>query len=70
MAEPIVAALPDLLNGIPVFVGTRVPVRVLIDHLEGEETIDDFLAGFPTVNRKQVLAFLERGRAQLSSKPL
>ncbi len=42
------------------FVGTRVPVQTLIDYLESVETIDDFLEGFPTVTREQVLAYLRR----------
>jgi uncharacterized protein (DUF433 family) len=59
MAQPIVTSSPDILSGTPVFAGTRVPVQALIDYLEGGETIDDFLAGFPTVKRDQVVAFLE-----------
>ena len=47
------------MGGTPVFAGTRVPVQTLLDYLEGGETIDDFLAGFPTVRREQVIAFLE-----------
>lgn len=42
------------------FVDTRVPVQTLIDYLESGETIDDFLEGFPTVTREQVLAYLRR----------
>ena len=42
------------------FVGTRVPVQTLIDYLESDETINDFLEGFPTVTREQVLAYLRR----------
>jgi uncharacterized protein (DUF433 family) len=49
MTEPIVTSSPDILSGTPVFAGTRVPVQTLIDYLEGGETIDDFLKGFPTV---------------------
>ena len=48
------------MGGTPVFTGTRVPVQTLIDYLEDGETIDDFLEGFPTVTREQVLAFLCR----------
>jgi uncharacterized protein (DUF433 family) len=59
MGEPIITSSPDVLSGTPVFAGTRVPVQALIDYLEGGETIDSFLAGFPTVTRKQVVAFLE-----------
>ncbi|MBI4013503.1 MAG: DUF433 domain-containing protein [Candidatus Rokubacteria bacterium] len=52
MAQPIVTSSSDILSGTPVFAGTRVPVQALIDYLEGSETIDDFLAGFPTVRQE------------------
>jgi uncharacterized protein (DUF433 family) len=68
MAEPIVTSSPDILSGTPVFAGTRVPVQALIDYLEAGETIDDFLAGFPTVRREQVVAFLEEATARMISK--
>ena len=68
MAQPIVTSSPDILSGTPVFAGTRVPVQALIDYLEGGETIDDFLAGFPTVKRCQVVAFLEEATARMISK--
>ena len=68
MAHPIVTSSPDILSGTPVFAGTRVPVQTLIDYLEGGETIDDFLAGFPTVRREQVVAFLEEATARMISK--
>lgn len=68
MAQPIVTSSPDILSGTPVFAGTRVPVQALIDYLEGGERIDDFLAGFPTVRREQVLAFLEEATARMISK--
>jgi uncharacterized protein (DUF433 family) len=48
-----------------VFAGTRVPVQTLLDYLEGGETIDDFLEGFPSVKRSQVIAFLEAGKDRL-----
>jgi uncharacterized protein (DUF433 family) len=67
MAQPIVTSFPDILSGTPVFAGTRVPVQALIDYLEGGETIDDFLAGFPTVRREQVVAFLEEATARMIS---
>jgi uncharacterized protein (DUF433 family) len=47
------------MGGTAVFTGTRVPVQTLLDYLDGGETIDDFLIGFPTVHREQVVAFLE-----------
>jgi len=68
MAEPIVTSSPDILSGTPVFAGTRVPVQALIDYLEGGETIDDFLADFPTVRREQVVAFLEEAAARMIPK--
>ena len=68
MGEPIVTSSPDILSGTPVFAGTRVPVQALIDYLEGGETINDFLAGFPTVKRKQVVAFLAEATARMISK--
>jgi uncharacterized protein (DUF433 family) len=57
--NPAVTTSRDVLGGTPVFAGTRVPAQTLIDYLEGGETIDDFLQGFPTVSREQVIAFLE-----------
>ena len=68
MAQPIVTSSPDILSGAPVFAGTRVPVQALIDYLEGGETIDNFLAGFPTVKREQVVAFLEEAAARMVAK--
>ncbi len=68
MAQPIVTSSPDILSGTPVFAGTRVPVQALIDYLEGGETIDDFLAGFPTVTREQIVAFLEQATARMIAK--
>lgn len=68
MTKPVVTSSPDILSGAPVFAGTRVPVQALIDYLEGGETIDDFLAGFPTVRREQIVAFLEEATARMTSK--
>ena len=50
------------MGGTPVFAGTRVPVQTLLDYLEAGESIDDFLEGFPTVSREQVIAFLEEAK--------
>jgi len=68
MDQPIVTSSPEVLSGTPVFAGTRVPVQTLIDYLEGGETIDDFLTGFPTVKREQVVAFLEEATARMVPK--
>ena len=63
----IISASPDVMGGTPVFAGTRVPVQTLLDYLKAGESIDDFLDGFPTVNREQVVAFLEEAGKQLVS---
>ena len=47
------------MGGALVFSGTRVPIQTLLDYLEAGESIDDFLAGFPSVSREQAIAFLE-----------
>jgi len=57
--QPVVHSDPDILGGIPVFVGTRVPVRNLIDYLEAGDDLDQFLMDFPAVTREQVVAALE-----------
>jgi len=61
----VISCSPDVMGGTPVFAATRVPVQTLLDYLEAGETIDDFLAGFPTVSRQQVVAFLEHARDRL-----
>jgi len=65
MKEAVISRSPDVMGGTPVFIGTRVPVQTLLDYLEGGESIDDFLAGFPTVSREQVVAFLEQAKDRL-----
>jgi len=56
---------PEILGGTPVFTGTRVPVQNLVDYLEGGESIDEFLTGFPTVKREQVIGFIEAAKEKL-----
>ena len=53
---------PEVLSGAPVFKGTRVPIQNLIDYLNAGKTIDEFLDGFPSVNRVQVVHVLEEVR--------
>jgi uncharacterized protein (DUF433 family) len=53
------------MGGAPVFCGTRVPVQTLLDYLEAGETIDQFLEGFPSVTREQVISFLEQAKDRL-----
>jgi uncharacterized protein (DUF433 family) len=55
----------DVLGGTPVFSGTRVPVRTLIDYLEAGDSLNEFLTDFPTVTREQAVAVLERARETL-----
>ena len=65
MTKPLIICSPDVMGGTPVFAGTRVPIQTLLDYLEGGETIDDFLDGFPTVSREQVVAFLEEAKDRM-----
>jgi uncharacterized protein (DUF433 family) len=61
------------MGGAPVFYGTRVPVQTLLDYLEASDSIDEFLAGFPSVTREQVVAFLEEETDRfhwLAGKPI
>lgn len=61
----IISVSPSVMSGTPVFAGTRVPVQTLLDYLKAGESIDDFLDGFPTVTREQVIALLEEAGKQL-----
>lgn len=63
--QSLITSTADILGGTPVFRGTRVPAQTLIEYLEGGQTIDEFLDGFPTVTREQVIAFLEEAKARM-----
>jgi uncharacterized protein (DUF433 family) len=63
MKQSIISRDPDVMGGAPVFAGTRVPVQTLLDYLEAGDGIGDFLDGFPSVTRQQVIAFLEEAKA-------
>ena len=65
MSPSVICRDPEVMSGTPVFRGTRVPVQTLIEYLEGGDSIDEFLEGFPTVTRAQVIAFLEEAREKL-----
>jgi uncharacterized protein (DUF433 family) len=65
MKQSVVTCNPDIMSGTPVFRGTRVPVQTLFDYLEGGESIDDFLNGFPSVSRGQVIALLEEAKDRM-----
>jgi uncharacterized protein (DUF433 family) len=56
---------PEILSGEPCFAGTRVPVRALLDYIEGGDTLDEFLEQYPTVSRRQAIGFLEEASESL-----
>ena len=64
----VVHSDPDILGGIPVFVGTRVPFQNLIDYLEAGDRLDDFLTSFPSVTREQAVAALELAREAIETR--
>jgi uncharacterized protein (DUF433 family) len=64
--QGIIHSDPEIMSGTPVFVGTRVPLRNLIDYLEGGHGIAEFLDDFPSVTREQVIAVLEESKTLLT----
>jgi uncharacterized protein (DUF433 family) len=65
--KDIIHSDPEIMGGTPVFVGTRVPVRILLDYLEGGEPLEEFLENYPSVSREQAVGFLEEaGRVALA----
>ena len=62
MSQSVIKIDPEIMSGAPCFAGTRVPIQNLIDYLEGGDSIEDFLEGFPSVSRGQVIAFLEEAK--------
>jgi uncharacterized protein (DUF433 family) len=68
MVESVISCSQDVMEGTPVFSGTRVPVQTLFDYLEAGETIDDFLEGFPWVTRDQIVALLEGAKSRMISE--
>ena len=63
----VVESSPEILGGEPVFAGTRVPVRNLIDYLEAGDSLEEFLEAFPSVTREQAVAALEIARETLTA---
>ncbi|HEY6227536.1 MAG TPA: DUF433 domain-containing protein [Verrucomicrobiae bacterium] len=59
MKNSVVTIDPEIMSGTPVFTGTRVPIRTLIDHIRAGDGLDVFLEDFPSVSREQALAFLD-----------
>lgn len=62
MAEDLIDSDAETLGGTPVFAGTRVPVRILMEYLEAGDRLDDFLDSFPTVSRHQAIAVLNQAK--------
>ncbi len=65
MKSTVISSNPKVMGGTPVFRGTRVPVQTLVDYLESGESISDFLEGFPTVTKEQVITFLEEAKEKV-----
>ena len=65
VSQSVVKIDPEIMSGAPCFAGTRVPIQNLIDYLEGGDSIEDFLEGFPSVSREQVIAFLEEAKDRM-----
>jgi len=65
MKSSVICSDPDVMGGTPVFCGTRVPVQTLIEYLEAGDSIDEFLEGFPSVTRQQIVSFLEEAKDRL-----
>ena len=60
--DSVIRRDPDIMHGTPVFRGTRVPVQTLFEYLEGGDTLEDFLEGFPTVSRDFAICALEEAK--------
>jgi uncharacterized protein (DUF433 family) len=60
MSIPVISTSSEIMGGTPVFSGTRVPVQTLLEHIRAGDSIDDFLLGYPTVTREQVIAVLNQ----------
>jgi uncharacterized protein (DUF433 family) len=67
-SEPVVHSDPEIMSGVPVFVGTRVPFQTLIDYLEADEPLSEFLEDFPTVSKAQAIAALEQAKEALLAR--
>lgn len=66
MPDKLINKDSEILGGTPVFSGTRVPIRILIEHLEAGDRLDDFLESYPTVSRNQAIEVLKRAKAVLT----
>ena len=68
MSENSIVKDPDILGGEPVFRGTRVPFKILIEYLEGGDTLDQFLEQYPSVCRELAIDAIEEARSSLISR--
>ena len=66
--KKIINSSSDIMGGEPVLSGTRVPVQTLVDYLEAGDSINDFLRGYPSVKREQIIAFLEEAKNRMIQK--
>ena len=64
----VVTCDPEVLGGTPVFAGTRVPVRILSEHLEAGDRLDDFLDNFPSVTRSQAIQTIKLALDQFANQ--
>ncbi|XZN91392.1 MAG: DUF433 domain-containing protein [Microcoleus sp.] len=64
---PIIHSDPDILGGTPVFMGTRVPMKTLLDYLEAGDSLNEFLDHFPSVTREQAISVLELAKEMLTA---
>lgn len=65
-AKQVIHSDPEILGGVPVFVGTRVPIKIFFDYLEAGDSLEVFLDEFPSVSRQQAIAALELARETLA----
>ena len=65
MKSPRVISDPEILGGTPVFIGTRVPVRIIFEHLEAGDSLEVFFQDFPSVSRQLAIQVLEDGKMAL-----
>ena len=66
MSSSVISKDPNILGGTPVFAGTRVPVRILLEHFEAGDRLDDFLDNYPSVTREQAVQLVEQAFDQLT----
>ncbi len=66
--ESVIHSDPEILGGTPVFTGTRVPVKNLLDYLAAGDSLETFLDHFPSVSREQAVAALEVAKDLLTTR--